>query len=402
MPGIAKSFADFHSFSRATSAYQFQADTDLLETVGIDVPRAFNNGRGLLNEGAAQQFVPTARINDLTSYTLAGSVVTLDGGASPIVGVTASRLSDNGDMGTGNVWAFYSVAIAPNQPNTVLALIKGNGAPLLEIAAENFGTNAAAIYNLTTGAVDGTQYAPLTTGIMPLGDGYYLCWLTFDPGADASGTVTFYVRDTLGSRDVVRDGTKQVFIAGHNITDTAGPGSFIDAQTSRAADVCDLSGDLLTGVLAAKSLYFEFELPNEIANIAQIFLISESTHVYTRLINQSGLSLQRVEGAGNTLANEMILGGGAGPTDVPIKLAFRQMDNDLYWACHDGTTLRTGSSSSFLRLANPTTVNLFKGFSVDNAEGYMRSIVPFVTALDDQTLQDMVTLGYKSWKAAQS
>lgn len=128
---------------------------------------------------------------------------------------TAFRLIDNNDAGSGAVSVGQNIAVATSSQYTWAVDLHKDQNDWAALAAILFTTpvNSWAYFDLANGTV-GTVDAGLdAAGIIPKGNGWYRCWITFTTDvADGNGFPAVYVADADGDITLARNGDNSIFM----------------------------------------------------------------------------------------------------------------------------------------------------------------------------------------------
>lgn len=237
---------DVFTYSDGSGKTMFDA-TGTLVTVAQGTPRynshVYENGswvnKGLLIESEARTNLITDN-SDISGRTLSSAVLVPNYAGSPLGPNTAIRLIDNESTGAGQVYmATPVVNVAVASSYTYYGVFKADQETVVAIATWNFTTpdNTPSYFDLFAGTVQSTNTGH-TAHMSPLGNGWYLCGITFTTDAtDTSGEIRVYVADENLSVD--HDGTSSILFAYDQFEAGSTPSSYIPTSGStvtRAAE----------------------------------------------------------------------------------------------------------------------------------------------------------------------
>lgn len=132
----------------------------------------------------------------------------------------------------------------------------------LTFGSAAFGGLGYRNYDLSNGTLGTTGGTVASSGIVPLGNGWYRIWITVQASATASSTILCAATNgSSATRAISYTGTNRTFYAWcGDVVAATGPTSHITTTTAtatRLADVISLTGDAATAALAAKAAFFK-------------------------------------------------------------------------------------------------------------------------------------------------
>lgn len=183
---------------------------------------------------------------DNAAWAPTRAVVDADATTAPDGTTTADRLKDNSAGGTGTVFIGETCTFSSAGTKTFSVRAKADGLSWLFIQGVNFTSPATGgiYYNIGAGVgAVGTADAGYTGAIEDLGDGWWLCKLTFDLTTDLVGAFRLYPADGDLDNNVDLDGTSSIFVWGAQANNGDTPVTYLPT-TSAAVFGVPLDYDL--------------------------------------------------------------------------------------------------------------------------------------------------------------
>lgn len=237
--------ADGGTFGRASQA-TYLDPMGVLRTAASGALRIDHDGaganRGILIEESRANLVFPSEALDNASWLKSGCTITANAAVAPDGTTTADKIV--GDAGASNRYCGSNAVTGTNTRYAGSVFLRAGEYSRVRVALSNFATDSrGASFNLATGAVvsveaAGPDFTDVSAGIIPLGNGWYRCWVTALKGS--ANTVTRFSidpRDNSGAS--AGDGVSGVFAWGAQLEAGAFPTAYIpttSAAATRAAD----------------------------------------------------------------------------------------------------------------------------------------------------------------------
>ena len=337
-------------FTRASSATTLNRQ-GLIETVPSGKPRidfTDNTSGHLLLEPQRTNLQIRSEEFDNSAWGKSGSTVTANQVVSPDGSQTADKINDSGS-GTGVVQVFDSVSsLSSGSTYTFSVFAKKGTIDYIALRSENFTTpnNSTSYFNISNGTL-GTVDVDHTAKIVDFGNGWYRCSITFTISTDTSGSLVIRANEADNTPNVVRDGTKNVYLWGAQVEAGSYATSYIPTEGSsvtRVLDEADQTGVQQVIGQTEGTLYLEF-VPLDSSALQILFQIRSSSGS----VGQIDLRLQ--SGAIRTLGSDggstqFSFSGGSYTVGTAYKVAVRYKTNDtkLYI---NGSSSGSDTSCSF-------------------------------------------------------
>ncbi len=241
---VESTFGETVSFSRASAATD--AAAGVITQFGIDVPRTAS---GILIESATTNLAPDRIFNSLSQMTAA-----LTGPASPYNATSQALIPA---AVSGSHYAQRTITVAAGATTVFSVALKAGATNLVNVNV--YGTGNATFgqrFDLAAGTMPGgllfsSQYTTdggsgAVAGIIPLGNGWYRCWIAGIP--DAAGTnrtCRVLPLDPSGASTFAGDGTTPYLYADAIQIEAAPLSSYIPtagATATRATDIARIDG----------------------------------------------------------------------------------------------------------------------------------------------------------------
>lgn len=239
-------------FARASTA-TYVDDAGVLQTAGVNVPR-WERGR-LLVEGAATNLLTYSQDFSNAAWIKTGASVSSVAVASPV----ASTFFKLVESATLNSHSIARAAITPAIGDRRVAYVIAKAGERRRIQLIGIvGNSFFAIFDLIDGAVV-QQPDGVASGVVPLADGWQLCWLSKMLTTSVTGPhVLVSLVDAGTNNYYTGDGTSGVFLACAQFADGLDWSSYIPTTTTaatRAADVLTGGGLLYSSATDATAAY---------------------------------------------------------------------------------------------------------------------------------------------------
>jgi hypothetical protein len=214
----------------------------------LNVPRlTYQNGGGgcpsLLLEKQSTNVMLYSEQFDNAAWTAFRSSVTANATTSPDGTINAEKLIQQSGANDGG-GIFQSLTIANATAYTYSFFAKAAGYNFTYARVSNSPSDFTAWFNLSTGVV-GSTAAGVTSTIVPYGNGWYRCSMTFT-SVGISATPHIYIANSNGSDQTPSaDGVKGIFAWGAQLEASSYPTSLINttsASATRVADACSKTG----------------------------------------------------------------------------------------------------------------------------------------------------------------
>jgi len=266
--------------TRATTAYRTNA-SGILESVASGVPRLdYPIGGGcpsLLVEPAATNLLLQSQTLE-TTWTAGNVTLNVNATPAPDGTTTAEKVVVDATLN------FHQIdqvpTLADNTTYTISVFAKKAELNWVSFACSNkASTTYIAWFNLDTGVV-GTVSAGATARIIPFGNGYFRCEMSY-PSQTGAGTTRQRIRVNSADNEFnwLGDGTSGIFLWGAQLETGSVATSYIPtvaATATRNADVISKTG--VSGFIGQQegSLYAEVDLRNQIG-AKRLLTISDGT-----------------------------------------------------------------------------------------------------------------------------
>ena len=204
------------------------------------------------------------------SWTLLNSSLTT-GQADPFGGTNAVLMSDSGAGGTGSVQAYVNPTLVTNTDYVFYCYAKASGVDEFGLRFANYDENDTTFFDLGAETVSTEGASHSDSGIIDVGDGWFLCWCVYQSTTDVNGSAVLHVAES-GSVTVPLDNTSSVYVFSPMVVPATDPawsgasGASISAGTlSYDASQASASATMqasLTAFAADRSVYCTFTLSN--------------------------------------------------------------------------------------------------------------------------------------------
>jgi hypothetical protein len=364
----------------------------VLETAAIGVARFDHNpttfeSLGLLVEQQSTNLVTYSEQFDNAAWVKVVVSVAANSTVAPDGTISADLYTETG---TGAHRIQQSYAATAGVTYTLSCYMKNINRRYGALSSSNFN-NFSATFDLQLGTTVAT--APATSQIVPVGNGWYRCSITFAATTTTSSNV--FVGSNNSNNGLLQEYAvttdRDLFIWGAQIEALAFPTSYIPtvaSQVTRAADSASMTGanfsqwyNQAQGAVYAESQ--PISLTSQGHNTAGIsdgtinnaFYIQQFTNTQVRYVNRSGAS------------DQAILSAGVVPTsNTNYKSAFAYQVND-YAASFDGGTIITDVLGILPSNVNRLVIgNLFVGSS-QGFNGTIKKLAYYPIRLSNTNLQ---------------
>ncbi len=279
-------FADLFAFTRASTGSRFNSSGVLVsETTDVARfdydPGASNAARGLLIEGQRTNLLTYSQDLSNAAWSKTNASVALN--QTDLFGTSnaATRMTDNGDAGSGAVNVTQGVTISGT--NAVFwAVLRAGTITNARLSTTGFTTNVTGNFNLSDGSI--RSGSDSSAKIVSLGSSRYLCCITIPVGADPTGSVRISMLNSSGTDTInPRDGSNTLDVLAVQIESGNFATAYIKtegSQVTRSADVALISGtDFSNWFEAAEgTFYVEFTMLNGARDGRRILEVSDGTN----------------------------------------------------------------------------------------------------------------------------
>jgi len=395
---------DFTHSRSLTTATRTNKD-GLIESVAADVPRLdypITNGvvgdcPHLLLEPSRTNLQIRSEEFDNSAWGKSGSTVTANQVVSPDGSQTADKINDSGS-GTGVVQVFDSVSsLSSGSTYTFSVFAKKGTIDYIALRNENFTTpnNSTSYFNISNGTL-GTVDVDHTAKIENFGNGWYRCSITFTISTDTSGNLVIRANEADNTPNVVRNGTKNVYLWGAMFEQGSYQTSYIkttSGQVTRSADVCNNAGTSADFNDSEGVLFVETEQ----------FVDGDFTSVYITLNNSSDSGFTNALVIQHRNNGQLrIYANGSGTSDIQflenidlkqnlkIAVQYKQNDYKLYINGTEYSIYSSGGSQPALSGLDNIDFNL-EGFTNSEWLGKVKQLIVFNEALSDSELATLTS-----------
>lgn len=169
---------------------------------------------------------------DNAAYAKSNSTVTVNAAQSPISDTTADKLIEASDSASIHLLR-RSESFTSGTDYTVSVFVKSNGRSQFAITTQAPAVTGGyrAIFDLNASAVISRSQSDLPASIWSVGDGWYLCSITFNADATNSAFVEFELAKN-GTVTYDGDGSSGLFIWGAQMTASAKPEPYVKTTGS--------------------------------------------------------------------------------------------------------------------------------------------------------------------------
>ena len=330
-----------------------------------------------------------------SAWGKSGSTVTANQVVSPDGSQTADKINDSGS-GTGVVQVFDFVSsLSSGSSYTFSVFAKKGTIDYISLRNENFTTpnNSTSYFNISNGTL-GTVDTDHTAKIIDYGNGWYRCSITFTISTDTSGNLVIRANEADNTPNVVRNGTKNVYLWGAMFEQGSYQTSYIkttSGQVTRSADACNGSGTSAEFNDSEGVLFAEFKgfTDTDISN--RYITISDGT-----ISNSIGIQLRnsgelRLYNNGVVTAN-MIYRDAFADLSQNFKIAIKYgTSTSDYKVYINGVSKTVLSGFTATSISGLDVLNLHYASNTLNFYGLVKQVMVFKTALTDSELQTLTS-----------
>ncbi len=177
--------------------------------------------------------------------------------------LTADTIEDDGVGTTRNYLGVNDtfVSIGADVVHAFSVHAKADQLSWLLLRTSGFDNDADSWFDLSAGVVGTKDANHVTSGIEDAGNGWFRCFITFDPGTDDTGICSIIVADADADINVDVDGTSSIFAWGAQLEAGAFPTAYIaTVATSEVRDAEAFSGSDVSWLnTSAGTMYLHFE-----------------------------------------------------------------------------------------------------------------------------------------------
>lgn len=385
------------AFTRSSAGYRVN-EKGLLESVGSGLARfnhwpfdatAGQNGaaRGVLFHEARTNIVLRSEDLSNAAWTKTNSTVSANAIAAPDGATTADKVVEASDTAqahrviqgsltyTAAAWTFSIFAKAGERTQVTLNCASGAD------------SEKGAKFNLSTGAVISTDSGVTSSGIENYGNGWYRCWFTRTMQADASGTMSAYLRSG-GSETYNGDGASGAYFWGADAQAGRSTSAYIPTAGSTVTRAAEAATVTLSSVPAWNAtefaLYVAFR--QAAAGAASLFPtvcgVDDGTgNNYARILSNGGDNVTAIVNSGGSGVASLAK---SSPGTGLQKMALRVKANDFaaYW---NGALV--GRDTSGAVPVTPTRATIGSGGGVNYWNDHLEEFAIFPRGLTDAELQ---------------
>jgi hypothetical protein len=385
-------YADLITFTRASSATYLDSD-GVLKTASTNTPRieydADGNRLGLLIEEQRTNLVTYSEEFDNAAWTKYRSTVDANSIVAPDGTLTGDKLvQGDGETTTGGVSDGVTTTATSYTYSVYAKAGEYSGVILRKITGSLTGVVA---FNLLNGTVSKETLTNIGTSIVPVGNGWYRCSVTFNGSAE---TANYGIQVSNESGDEsglpAGDGTSGIYIWGAQLEAGAFPTSYIPTSGStatRAADVASIPTSAFGYNASEGTVVVDFEAAETGTNNTALAFSNTVSGSFTDQI----LIWNAANSNGYVLANGVTQAQFGNPTDQngQVKISFAFKKND-FAISYDGNSVVTDTSGIM-----PSNIEVMKIGDWTNSgqrrilNGTIKSIKYYPRRLTNAQLQEL-------------
>ena len=366
------------TFTRSTAAYGEDTAGDLIQFAS-GVPRITN--KGVLIEESRTNLLLQSQTFDNAIWTKGSATINADVAVAPDGASTADKLVENASTAQHLVLQSISVGASTY---TYSVFVKA--AERSWVFLQQDGIPTGQYFNVSTGSLGSATGTPSAASIVPYGNGWYRCIMTFTASA---GTPAAYIMLASGNNasDYTGDGTSGLYLWGAQLEAGSSATSYIPTTSTSATRNTDVLASANDPNPTAYTVVAEFTIPVTGPDYGHIWGYDDGT-----ANNRAFVYYHRPFGK---LWLEVLVGGvsvasmdlGTATPGQSYKVAARIAAND-FAAIKTGGTLATDASG-----AVPATSSFRHGGSVAGSEffgGVVKRIRRWSVGKTNSELQALV------------
>jgi hypothetical protein len=369
-----------YSFTRASEGYYTNADG----TLTLFGSGALRRGeRGVLIEGARTNLLLYSQDYSDANWSKTGTSVSVNTTVAPDGTTTADTLTTS-----GSDIVSQAVTVSSGATATFFHIVKRGNHDWIRLTLLSGGNDVRAWFNIATGVkgtlgVGGTGVS-VSSGMVPLANGFYLCWVTGNVPAATSYACIIATASADNSFTRV-NGTRHAW--GSQAEQASFYSSYIPTTTTsvlRAADVLTYTA----GVSYPLTLWAEFERAVDTGGAERITQIDAGNNNDRVVLSvTAGDLLEGFMSTGGASQGAVSVAGSIGGNSV--QKAVCRFDTNSIRAARAGTL---SSEDTLATLpATPTTWRVGQDATGLPLFGYIRRAAVINSAQNDASLQAMTT-----------
>lgn len=374
--------APYVTFTRSSTATYFDA-TGVMRTAAANQPRYDHDPvtgalRGLLVEEQRTNLLLRSQEFDNASWIKNGSSITANAAVAPDGTASGDLITSAASAGVSYVQCTVTLAASTY---TASFFVKAAGSSYCAVRVQDGSTNPEVRFYLQDGSASVSQGSPVAYGAVPVGNGWWRCWVT-TAAAATTGWAGVYVYSATGSRAYTAAG-ESLLVWGAQLEAGSFATSYIpttSAAVSRAADVLSAPLSSIGWNAAESTLFAEYIVPWTSAGATRGVAGVDSTGRFIYFTAGSGLIPAMFDGT-NTASTSAIL------VNVNSKTASAFSSGGQAMCSNGGAVSSTPFDGSFG--AAPTALRIGESGQGSSTQlcGHIRRLRYYPRRLSDAQLQ---------------